>query len=353
MRHRRTCWLAFGVTLLVGRTGLASDPSLRERSDTAFKEGRELLARGALVEACQRFRLSYELLPRNGTLLNLAVCLEQSGDLAGAFRRFEEGLAAAISDGRRDRQELARRHIEELRPKLAWLSFNVGGSEATATLKVEVDGTAWPTPDQSRVLEPGEHVVVASAPGHEAVKLTVLMSAGKSRVVDIPPLPVAQPDPAPAATATVVLAPAPVPSTRASTIAVAVPPADTATRSPWRRPATLAFVGGGAVSLVVGSIAGARAILDGRAVRRSCPELRCSSEEALDDATALRDRARTEARVADVALPLGLLALGVGLYLGWSDRTTKPTAGNALTPTLRLATARSASSLGAEMSATW
>ena len=129
--------------------------------------------------------------------------------------------------------------------------------------------------------------------------------------------------------------------------------ADSSTPATWRKPAALAFLGGGAASLAIGSIAGVRAILDGRAMRRACPSLQCSSDGAHADATALRERGRSEAVVADVALPLGVLALGLGLYLSWSEPTTKPKAGTAWTPRLQLAKGRAAASLEVEVSTVW
>ncbi len=107
------------ATLLIAQLARAEPPSSRADADRLFEEGRSLMAQGSVAEACARFSESFQRLPRPGTELNLAVCLEQQGASIAAVRHFRRALAAAVRDGRSDRQEIARSRLAALQPKLA------------------------------------------------------------------------------------------------------------------------------------------------------------------------------------------------------------------------------------------
>lgn len=97
----------------------AAQPDPTAQSDALFYEGMTLMGQGRLAEACDRLDRSLQLLRRGGTLLNLALCREAAGELEAALRLFEEALDVAVRDGRLQRQEVARHHIEALRSRLA------------------------------------------------------------------------------------------------------------------------------------------------------------------------------------------------------------------------------------------
>lgn len=83
------------------------DASDREHAERLFQEGRELMQKGQLDEACARFAESLELEPAVGTLLNLASCMERSGRVPRACELYAEARDLSKSSGRDDRARFA------------------------------------------------------------------------------------------------------------------------------------------------------------------------------------------------------------------------------------------------------
>ncbi len=86
------------------RPSAASD---REHAEQLFQEGRELMQKGQLEEACARFAESFELEHAVGTLLNLASCMERSGRVPRACELYTEARDLSKSGGRDDRARFA------------------------------------------------------------------------------------------------------------------------------------------------------------------------------------------------------------------------------------------------------
>jgi hypothetical protein len=157
--------------------------------------------KGDFSAACPRLSESYVQDPSTGTLLALAFCQERLGQTASAWASYAEVVSRSKHEGHLDREQAARERADALEGKLSRLTIQVGADvAATPGLVVTRDGVAvgsgaWgaPTP-----LDPGAHVVGATAPGKEPWSLTV--NIGKeldAQTVTLPPLS-ALPAPAPA-----------------------------------------------------------------------------------------------------------------------------------------------------------
>ena len=338
-------WL-LGAILTVQVAWAEPDAGARNEADAVFHEARRLLANGSIRAACDAFARSHELLPRHGTLLNLAVCLEQQGDLVSAFHRFEESLSAAISDGRADRQELARIHIEELRAKLAWLSVRLRGQDPATDVEVSCDGVAIEKDSNAPIaVQPGSHVVKASAKGRRPFEATITIAAGTSETVRIPTLVAIE---EPTATTTIAGSRTVLRSVIPKPLALAAP---RETVPEWRRPLFDSLIAAGTAALSVGAFCGFRAIVDSDAVERLCLDRRCTSDDRLSMAQRLDHRARVEARVANLALPLGAIAFG-GAYLVWTrPRDQSSTTGSKAR--LQFAPTASLDAVGTSLRGTW
>jgi tetratricopeptide (TPR) repeat protein len=272
----------------------AAEPTPEQReADEQFQQGKALMEQGAVREACAKFARSLEILRRGGTLLNLAVCRQKEGRRATALVLFQDALAAAAADGRADREEIARRGIEEVRAKLSWLTVSLAPGAEVPGLVVTRDGApldraAWGaiTP-----VDPGPHAVVATAPGRVKFEATVDVGPeGDRKVIEIPVLATPRLDsPPPDAPR----APPPPP-----------PPA-------WKLPLGISAIGVGAVGLGVGGVFGVKAILDSHESKRLCPERRCTTDPGIEK----NQSARTAATIANVALPVGAIVAGAGIFL--------------------------------------
>ena len=162
-----------------------------------YRQARDLMAAGKYDEACPKFAESQRLDPATGTLLNLASCHEKQGKLATAWIEYSDALAAARRDQREDRVEYARQRTAELEPKLSRLTLLLDAGADHPGLALELDNAALgravvgaPMP-----VDPGAHVIKASAPGKKPWTQTIEIGAlADQKALTIPPLEDAPPE---------------------------------------------------------------------------------------------------------------------------------------------------------------
>jgi hypothetical protein len=175
--------LALGVT-----TGSAYAQSAE--AEMLFREGKRLLKKGEIAEACDKFEASDRLEPTAGTKLNLADCREQNGQLATAWTTFIKAASAAKradKDGKREAE--ARRRAAALEPRLIYLTILVPDDNRVEGLVIkrnnrEVDPELW---NERVPVDPGEYAIVAEAPDHEPLNETVVMKT-KNKSIAVPRL---------------------------------------------------------------------------------------------------------------------------------------------------------------------
>lgn len=134
-----------------------------------FDLGRQLLTSGRAREACPKLEESLRLAPGMGTRFNLAYCWQQTGRTASAWALFLEVAAAARAAGLAERESVARRLARELEPQLSYLAIDVAAP--VPGLELSRDGTplgpaAW---GAAAPVDPGLHVLRATAPGKRAI----------------------------------------------------------------------------------------------------------------------------------------------------------------------------------------
>jgi hypothetical protein len=187
--------MAAGLALLgmLPSQRAAADPSASDRSMATqlFKEGRTLLDTGRVAQACRKLEESQRLDPGGGTLLNVALCHEREGLTATAWVEFTEALGLAKRDDRPQRIEFARAHIAQLEPELSRLTIQVPAATDVPDLEIKRDGSVLgrAARDSPIPVDPGDHVIEASAPGKIAWRQSVVVgSHGDSKTVIVPAL---------------------------------------------------------------------------------------------------------------------------------------------------------------------
>jgi len=317
-RHvSRIVWLVCAAWLLTA--SLAHADKLTD-AEELFRRAKGLMAENKHREACPLLEESQKLDPQMGTLLNLAICHENIGKIASAWGEFRAVEQLARAANREDRVKLARERAAKLEPRLTRLKIIVPPEAKVTGLVVKVDGETKGEPLWSGVaVDPGTRTVEASAPGKKPSSLEVKVDdEGAVVPVTIPTLedePVAKPTPT--------QDPDEGDHARGEEYA--------ANRS---RKTTGIIVGGiGVATMAAGGVFGVLAILsDGDAVA-ACPQpCVAGSRQAMtaDDTT---DRALVFANVANVVIPIGLVAAAIGGYLFLSaGPTEKPTARALLAP---------------------
>ncbi len=295
--------LAFGAALLAAPPADADDASLAEQ---LFLEGRKLMVERRYEEACAKFKAAHDLdKTATGTLLNLALCHELTGRPASAWAELRQ--VAAESEGRRqDRVDMAREHIAKLLPTLSYLTLVVADDARAPGLALKLDEApvaeaAWNT---EFPVDPGAHVVVASAPGKKPWRRDVVVgTVGDRQRLVVAPLVDAPPEEREAALQE---------------------RADAARR---RRTIGLALGGVGLVAAGVGVAFGVSAAAKNHDATTACQSDVCPNQQTLDKASSDLSAAKTQAILSDVFVGAGALAFVGGVVLVLTARppqTTSP-----------------------------
>jgi tetratricopeptide (TPR) repeat protein len=293
----RLAWCA-GAALLLSNAGAAEPAAegspapteILQAAEARYRSGRELLAGGDWERACAEFDASLKILARPTTLLHIADCRARAGALVQSLADYEKALAMIASEPfsaeRRDElARVAREGIARVRPRVPTLAIVV--ERAPPDLRIELDGAVVGTEAlaEAMLLDPGRHVIVARATGHETWRRELALEEGKEVVVELA-LDRALPKPT---------RPAPPPPGPTETERSADVP-------PW------IWVSGGAGLLLVGAAVAFRidgAIADARIIANCGEAGVCSPARGYDPAG---DEARAE---RDLGLFIGLGAAGV------------------------------------------
>ncbi len=178
------------AALLIGafvREARADDAPAAE---ALFVEGRRLLQEKQWDAACPKLAESYKLDPATGTLLALALCYEGQGKTASAWAAYSEAAARARTEKNAEREQAAKERAAALEPKLPHLVLELApGAPRPAGLTVSRDGSAVGDASLGAPIpvDPGEHDIVARAPGRPPIAQKVRVAEGETRHVVLGP----------------------------------------------------------------------------------------------------------------------------------------------------------------------
>jgi len=277
----------------------------RISAEELFQQGKAAMLKKDFPRACNLLADSLRAEDTLGTLLNLAICHEESGKVASAWSEFRavEQRALAANPPQVPRAEYARQHADALRERLSRLRVVVAEGADVPGIMLRVDGveqvkSLW---DSGIPVDPGKRLVRIDAPGKKPFEVEAVVDDEKLVVtLKIPPLDDAPKD---------AVGPA------GSGTDVAALDAYAAARA--RR--TTGFVVGGiglafmATGAVFGGLAfSAKGDAD-KCVDPGCPNP--SSNVSLQDAKTAYDNAKTYALLSNIGFGVGVLGAGVGAYL--------------------------------------
>lgn len=307
--------LTLGLALFSASMPALAQPSPDTRAAAAalFEEGRKLAAEGKHADACPKLEESQKMDPGTGTLYYLSDCYEKIGRTMSAWVGFRDVAAQALSAGNSEREKVARGRVATLEPQLMRLKIVVrpdpGSLSVTrdgAVMSPGVFGTAIP-------LDPGAHVINATAPGKETWESKiVLKDPGQTVVIEVPPL--LDKKPGAAAVAVVDKASSGPQSTLATgSNAVVVPPDQPSPRG-WQRPLGITLTGLGAVGLGVGTALGlmAKSTFDDTASHCDTKTNICDSDGITQRSSAVsQGNAATGVFIAGAVLAAGGVVLWI------------------------------------------
>lgn len=267
-------------------------------AEDLFRRGKAMMNDGKNAEACPLLQESQKLDPATGTLLNLALCHEAVGKIATAWGEFRAVEQQSRAQGRQDRIDLAREHANKLEPRLSRLKIVVPPEARTPGLVVKVDGDEKGEPSWSGVpVDPGTHHVEHGATGKKPRRHDIKVDDEAS-------------------VATVTLA-------RLEDAPIAVAPKGGTDLEEVERYAaararrTTGFVVGGIglATMTAGLVFGVLAISADQDAQDQCATTCFRGEGPATASNQATDRAFVFANVANVLVPLGLVATGIGTYL--------------------------------------
>jgi hypothetical protein len=153
----------------------AGDPALAE---SLFKEGSAALKKEDWKAACDAFGGSNDADPSPGTQINLGLCNERQGKTATGWGWYSTAAGTADTRGQRERAELARREADRLAKVLSKLTIVL--EDTTPGVSVTRDGASLPPSALGREVpvDPGEHVIEATAKGKVPFKTIVRIPKG-------------------------------------------------------------------------------------------------------------------------------------------------------------------------------
>jgi hypothetical protein len=265
-------------------------PAEMAMAEALFLEGKDLLAKDRVPEACAKLAASMEIDPRLGTLLNLATCHEKEGKTASAWAEFAKAVDLAKTQGQTDRMQFAQHHRDALRQRLSYLAIEVGS--APDNLEISLDSkplsrSVWSAPWP---VDPGQHRISASTGGLNKWSQNVGVGPGPTTVkVQIPPM-----------------------GAHSSNSTKPAPDAAREDSGGGSSLRTAGFVIGtaGVLGILAGAATGAFTFVKESEADKICPGRYCS-QKGLD----LHQQADTFATISTITLPAGIACLGVGVTL--------------------------------------
>jgi len=316
--------LVVAMLAMSAQSVFAQSDSQKLAAQALYDAAKKLMGEKKYGEACPKFAESQKLDPGVGTLLNLADCYEKLGKLASAWLTFKETAAAAKSAGQADREKYARDKVKTLDSKIAKLTISVPAKNQVDGLEVKRDGVVvdkvtWDTPI---AIDPGSHLIEASAPGKK--KWTTTLEVPKTAAQPSITVPALEVDPsggkvAPIETKPVETKPIetkPVETVPSETKPVETkPPVDEGPKSGGSSQKTIGMIVGGVgiVGIAFGAIFGLRAKSKNDEAASHC---RPENPKLCDaDGVSLGDDAKSAATLSTVAFVVGGAAIAGGIIL--------------------------------------
>jgi hypothetical protein len=300
------------VAALVCAAAPARAQADKAGAEALLTDGLELVATHDYASACPKLEESLKLYPSLNTEYHLADCYELLGRTATAWVDFLEVADKAHGARETAKETKARERAAALEGKVGRLVIEIADA-SLAGLKVERDGidlgkAQWGLP---MPVDPGEHVVTASAPGRTSLTLKVTTgSDGGRSTLTVPSLEVAAAPPPVLPSPSLQLSQPPAPS-----------PTGSSTTGDGQRLAGWVLGGVGVAGLAAGVVVGlaAKASYDGAT---GCAGTVCQTSSGL----AQRDSARSTGNVATVVFIGGGALVATGMVV-WLSAPRAPSQG--------------------------
>jgi tetratricopeptide (TPR) repeat protein len=192
MRRRASALAAFAACFLVATVAFSQTKASPEarRAKALFEEGVALSDEGKWAEALAAFKKSDELVSSASARYNIAATLRAMGHYVEAKAELERIFADTSSKAlkpalKKDVDKL----LAEVKAKIVSLTLAVSPAHAN----VEMDGSPIQLgPTGEIAVDPGKHVFVVSAEGHDTATITHTVEPGVREIALVAPKTIAK-----------------------------------------------------------------------------------------------------------------------------------------------------------------
>lgn len=147
------------------------------QADRYFKSGVQLFKEAKFSEALAEFMRAYEIAPHPLVLYNIAGCHRELSHYGEAVSYYERFLAEGKGQVPAARLTAAQTELDGILARIARVTVTVTPDGASLTVDGDAIGTLVQMP---LILSPGEHKLVATAPGRKEVERSVRVASGTS-----------------------------------------------------------------------------------------------------------------------------------------------------------------------------
>ena len=293
--------VAFTLVLAAG-TARAADVVPDAEAERLVKEGQDLLERGQVSAACDKFDLSLKRADTVNTLALLAFCHEREGKPGRAWNEFKRVEPKAPTG---DKAAFVAQHLRGLESKVGRARLDVG-SRTISEVRIDNEVVLL---DQGRIVaDPGDHTIRVDAGGH------VLTRNATFKVGDNPTIMMTEPTAAPP--------PGSGPGDSDT------PPGQSEGDGSGTRIAGWILTSVGVAFVVVGAIEGLNTFSlksDADAICAGTAPKACKDTDRASAAEAKRNTALTASWISNAGFGLGAIGIGVGIYLIATAGGSSPT----------------------------
>lgn len=292
--------LALTVTPAIAHAQVHAQVSDADRATarSLAVEGQEALDRKDFPTALDRFQRADAIIHAPTLLLGVARAQVGLGQWIAAQESYNRILREGAPEGSPEpffeALDAARKELDALAPRIPQVLITVQGAEAA---EVTIDGEPVPRAaiGVKRPVDPGEHIIRATAEGRVPVKVEIEVAEGTTREVPLELSPIPRPASAARPRAPIMLP----------------PPAEGTTASGDSRAIFgIAALGLGGLGLAVGGVAGVYAVMQHGDLLDACPDRRCDASLQGDI-----DSYHTLGTISTIGLAVGAASAGVGAYL--------------------------------------
>ena len=265
-------------------------------------------------DACADVATKHADAPSADTLLALASCHDAHGSTASAWAEYQEAASLAIRANRPAVAKLALARAAAVERRLSKLVVRIAPDADVPSLEVlrdgvAVDRAAW---GSALPVDPGEHVVEATAGGKSFRRTVVVRREGETQVVTVAGLSYV-PEAALVSTTTLSSATLPSPATD-----------DAKGRDGTaQRAIGLVVAGAGLATIGAGTYFGIDALDRKDAARALCPSSPCTDRAGVEE----NDRAKQSAMLSTITLAAGGAATLLGAIVFFTAPSRAPRVG--------------------------